>query len=139
MLLRRHLLDMNQRDAGNDRRTVHWRTIFDGNILAAGIISLLGYAGESGEHMGKARTASHMHQGPVGIEAEARRGGRFGGSGRRLGGGVNRKPKKNTQNERRKTPETRLPFHSGSFAMMMEAIAITRPAVNPYRKMTSID
>src|SRR3546814_2834291 len=35
MLLHRHLLDVNQRDAGDDRRTVQRRMIFDGNILAA--------------------------------------------------------------------------------------------------------
>ena len=29
--------------------------------------------------------------------------------------------------------------HSGSFAKIMAVIAIIRPAVNPYRKMISID
>src|SRR3546814_15263526 len=93
MLLHRHLLDVNQRDAGDDRRTVQRRMIFDGNILAAGIISLLRHARESGKRMGKACAASFMDQGPIGNEAEARRGGRFGGSGRRLGGAAYRKHK----------------------------------------------
>src|SRR3546814_14990312 len=73
MLLHRHLLDVNQRDAGDDRRTVQRLMILDGHILAAGIISLLRHARYYGKRQGKAFADSFMAQDHIGHAAEARR------------------------------------------------------------------